>query len=58
MDKFKFEIGQDVRLKMSEEKGTVIGRAEYANDENRYEIVYRNVTGAHAHGWFTESELV
>ena len=41
MSSFKFNIGQQVSITVSNETGEVIGRAEYATAENTYLVRYK-----------------
>lgn len=54
MDGFKFRIGNRVYLS-HEEKGEVIGRAEFANSENSYFIKYKAADGRMVEAWWGES---
>ncbi len=54
----KFELGQRVRLEESNERGTVIGRAEYKYNENAYLIRYATAEGVQVEAWWGESTLV
>ena len=55
---FRFNLGQEVKLQLSEEFGYVIGRAEYASGENNYWVRYLNSTGSMVENWYFESALV
>lgn len=54
---FAFEFGDRVKLVESDEKGTVIGRAEYPNRPNNYFLRYKNVKGAQATSWWDEEHI-
>lgn len=56
--KFKFEMGQKVKLAMSSETGEVIGRAEYANHGNQYTVRYVAADGRQCQVWFDEDAIV
>jgi hypothetical protein len=60
--RFAFKLGDRVSLKMSDEQGFVIGRAEYEKgvDVNRYYVRYVNADGRQVESWFdaTAIELV
>ena len=58
MSEFKFSMKQPVQLIESEEKGTIIGRAQYAYDENSYYVRYKDATGCQRQVWFHESAIV
>lgn len=57
MSKFQFEIGAAVALSMSDEKGQVIGRAEYANQPPQYWVRYVAADGRQCEAWF-DSEAI
>ncbi len=56
-DKFKFELGQDVTITASGEKGIVIGRAEYLHCENSNQIRYKAADGRATEKWWADSAL-
>lgn len=56
--KFKFGLKQVVKIKESDETGTVHGRAEYSNAENNYYIRYKAADGRATEAWWVESALV
>lgn len=58
MQNMAFEMRQRVRLNESGETGTVIGRAEYDVDENRYLIRYKAGDGRQVESWWAESALI
>jgi hypothetical protein len=57
MDKFKFQMGQTVKLATSDETGTVIGRAEYAESINGYLVRYKAGDGRQVENWWTEAAI-
>jgi len=57
MNIFKFALNDRVKLSESEEKGTVIGRAEYVHCESNYLIRYRAGDGRLIESWWTESAI-
>jgi hypothetical protein len=57
MSKFKFEIGQQVKLVWSDECGQVIGRAEYSAGEALYQIRYRAGDKRQTEAWWGESAV-
>lgn len=57
MDKFKFELGQEVEIEISNERGIVVGRAEYQNAEDAYYLRYEAADGRAVEGWWTVSAL-
>lgn len=54
---FKFPMKSKVKIVISGESGTVIGRAEYATGENNYRIRYTLKNGVAVERWWTESAL-
>lgn len=56
--KFKFGLKQVVKIKESEETGTIQGRAEYTNSENNYYLRYKAADGRATEAWWPESALV
>jgi hypothetical protein len=54
---FKFNLGDGVRLLASGEAGTVKGRAEYAESQNAYYILYKAADGRQVRDWWGESDL-
>lgn len=58
MDKWKFGLHDDVRISVSGEVGTVIGRAEYASSNERsFLLRYRAADGCAVESWWPESAL-
>lgn len=53
----KFILGQRAVIACSGEAGTVIGRAEYLNDECQYQIRYSDARGVAVTQWWAESAL-
>lgn len=54
---WKFELLQSVKISVSGEVGTVIGRAEYSHDERRYQLRYKSADGVGSESWWNESAL-
>jgi len=57
MNKFKFELEASVKIKCSEEQGTIMARAEYRNMENQYYIRYQAADGRAVEAWWGESAV-
>lgn len=57
MAEFKFNLGQEVVIQVSGERGQVIGRAEYLNSENQYWVRYKRADGTATEAWWHESAL-
>lgn len=57
MKPFKFELMQNLAVSCSEEQGTVIGRAEYSQNENSYLLRYKAADGRAVESWWGESAL-
>ncbi len=54
---FKFELGQQVSIKASGEKGTVEACAKYISSGNSYYIHYRAADGRAVTQWFEERHI-
>jgi hypothetical protein len=55
---FVFDMKQVVKFIESDEHGTVIGRAEYANgNENAYYIRYKAGDGRQVEAWVAQSAI-
>ncbi|MCJ2102415.1 hypothetical protein [Methylobacterium sp. E-046] len=54
---FGFGLGQAVGLVGSDEHGTVIGRAEYAESSRSYLVRYRTGDGCLTEGWWGETAI-
>lgn len=54
---FKFELGQQVSIKASDEKGTVEACAKYISSGNSYYIHYRAADGRAVTQWFEERHI-
>ena len=57
MSNFKFDIGQNVSLNMSDERGRVVGRAEYESSQNAYYVRYVRADGCQIEDWVVEDAL-
>lgn len=55
--KFKFELEAQVKLKLSGEKGYVIGRAESTECVNQYHTRYVTGDGRQTESWIAEDAL-
>ena len=55
--KFRFDMGDRVRMAESAEVGTIIGRAEYLTSENSYLVRYRAGDGRQTECWWGESAI-
>lgn len=54
---FEFELKDTVRLIMSEEEGIVVGRAEFTNSCNSYNVRFVAADGRQVEAWFPEDAL-
>lgn len=54
---FIFELDEDVRLLMSQERGVIKGRAQYLHGENQYYILYKAADGRQVESWWGESAV-
>lgn len=52
MKNWKFDLGNGVRLSMSNEKGVVIGRAEYSENSDQYLVRYKAADGRQTECWW------
>lgn len=57
MSAFKFDLGELVRIRVSGERGHVIGRAEYLYVENQYCLEYKAADGRAVVDWWNEASL-
>ena len=57
MSNFKFQLGQEVKLALSEEKGIVRGRAEYSDSVSSYYIQYVAADGRQVTDWWIEPAI-
>lgn len=54
----KFQLEQEVRIKLSSETGHVTGRCEYTNGTpNVYQVKYLSKAGSAQEEWFTEGDI-
>lgn len=59
MERFKFSLGDRIKLAQTDEVGEVIGRAEYAHgNENSYWVRFKAANGCQSERWWQESALV
>lgn len=54
---FKFNLGDLVHINVSNEVGEVIGRADYLDSNNQYQIRYQAGDGRAVEAWWTESAI-
>jgi len=57
MNKFKFDLGADVQISVSGEKGKITARAQYLESINCYLIRYRASDGRAVESWWDESAI-
>jgi len=57
MNELKFQLGQRVRLSLSDEEGHVVARAEYEASEPSYFVRYCAGDGRQVEAWWGESAL-
>lgn len=57
MDIYKFNLNDIVKLEMTEERGRVIGRAEYAETAPRYLVRFVAGDGRQVEDWFTAEAI-
>ena len=54
---FKFNLGDQVELNISGEKGVIIGRADYAYSGQQYFVSYADGNGCAQDKWFYAEQL-
>ena len=54
---FKFTLGQNVTIDVSNQQGTVTARCEYINAEPAYEVLYATKDGDATKRFWSESYL-
>lgn len=54
---FKFNLGAEVCIMTSDERGIVIARAEYTTSTNDYLIQYRAADGRAVEAWWREDAI-
>jgi hypothetical protein len=57
MGNFKFELDEPVKIDVSGEVGTVIGRVEYVASSAQYQVLFKAADGRAATGWW-EAEFL
>lgn len=57
MPTFKYSLGDQVKLALSGERGSVIGRAEYEHVPPAYFVRYVAADGRQVEEWFSASAL-
>ena len=55
---FLYELNQKVKLILSGEKGSVIGRVEYVSTNPQYLIEYVAADGRQVEGWFFAESIL
>jgi hypothetical protein len=55
---FVFNLGQKVKMILSDERGIIKGRAEYSMADNSYLVLYKAADGRMVDSWWYERELV
>lgn len=58
MEKTLYGQSETVRMIASEEKGAIIGRAEYLHDETRYLVRYKAADGRQVEDWWGQSAII
>jgi hypothetical protein len=58
MEKSLYGLSETVRMIASEEKGAIIGRAEYLHDETRYLVRYKAADGRQVEDWWGQSAII
>lgn len=55
---FNFKLGDNVKLALSNESGSVIGRAHYLEQNPQYFVRYLASDGRQVESWVSEEALV
>ncbi len=55
--KFAFDLNQNVKLKLSEERGVIIGRGEYTERPPCYMVRYVAADGRQVEDWWNADAL-
>lgn len=56
-NKFKYEIGESVKMALTEERGVVTARAEYQSQAPQYYVLYKAADGRQVENWFSDYAL-
>lgn len=54
---FKYGLKQVVKMRESEETGTIVGRAEYTDSNPTYLVRYKAGDGRQVQSWWEESAI-
>jgi len=57
MSGFEYELGAEVKIGVSGERGVVIGRAQYLDSKNCYYLRYMAADGRATESWWNEGAL-
>lgn len=57
ISEWEFELGREVKIKISGEKGQVVGRVQYLDIQSQYQVNYLTTDGRAAQNWFFGREL-
>lgn len=57
MSDFKYKRKATVKISCSGEEGEVIGRADYTETENNYQIRYKAADGRAVESWWAENAI-
>ena len=58
MKDFMFDLGNEVVIVCSGESGQIIGRADYLDGDDMYNIRYKAADGRAVEAWWAESAIV
>lgn len=56
-ESFLFELGEEVEIAISGERGRVVARAEYEGGSDSYLVHYKAANGCATNGWFSSDVL-
>jgi len=57
MDQFQFQLGDEVSIAVSGERGSIVARAEYATGVRSYLVRYKAGDGRAVENWWHEDAL-
>jgi len=55
---YLYEMAQTVKLELSNERGMVIGRAQFIDKSNQYLVRYLAADGRQVEAWWDEAAIV
>lgn len=55
--KFRYELGQKVKIIISGEVGHIKGRAQYSDEVDSYYVMYKAADGRATKWWLNETDI-